>query len=70
MLLPEKNQKDIEEIKPETLAGLDILYVRRVDEVLTQALEPEPMRDPAQVYGIPEAERVPTNGTVADVITG
>jgi ATP-dependent Lon protease len=70
VLLPEKNQKDIEEIKPETLAGLDIVYVRRVDEVLARALEAEPMRDPAEVYCVPETERPVPNGTSADVLTG
>ena len=70
VLLPEKNQKDIEEIKPQSLEGLEIVYVRRVHEVLERALEPEPVRDPNEVYRVPEAERapVPANGASSGTV--
>ena len=40
ILLCEKNRKDIEEIKPEYIAGLDFKYVSTIDEVLDYALLP------------------------------
>lgn len=38
VLVPAKNQKDIEEIEDEILAGLKIVYVSNMDEVLKEAL--------------------------------
>ena len=39
ILLPKENQKDIEEIKPEYLSGLEFVYVQTVMDVLDAALE-------------------------------
>ena len=41
LLLSEENRKDIEEIKPEYIKGLEFHYVRTNDEVLRLALEPD-----------------------------
>lgn len=41
IILSEDNRKDIAEIKPEYIAGLEFHYVRTNDEVLQLALEAE-----------------------------
>ena len=59
VVLPERNRADVEEIKDETLEGLDVQYVKRIDEALTLLLEAEPDSDPAVVFHIPDAEKRP-----------
>jgi len=69
VLLPEKNRKDIEEIDPDVLQGLDVNYVKRMSEVLDQVLLDEAMADPEEFFAIPENERpekekAASNGTL------
>ncbi len=46
VLLPEKNQRDLEDVPKDVLAGLKIHFVSRVDEVLPLVLEPPPPAPP------------------------
>ena len=69
VLLPEKNRKDIEEIDPDVLQGLDVNYVKRMSEVLDQVLLDEAMADTEEFFAIPENERsekekAASNGTL------
>ena len=57
VVLPERNRTDVDEIKDETMEGLDVQYVKRIDEALGLLLEPEPVDDPAVVFHIPDAEK-------------
>ena len=57
VLLPERNQKDIKEIKEEAVEGLNIHYLKRMDEVFPCVLEEEPVVDPADYFIIPESEK-------------
>ena len=47
VLVPEKNERDLDEVPKDVLAGLKIHLVKRVDEVLPLVLEPPPPHDPA-----------------------
>lgn len=47
VLLPEKNEKDVKEIKDEAVDGLEVHYVSRIDQALAFILEDEPMDDAA-----------------------
>ena len=38
VLIPQENEKDLTEIKEDALKGLEIVPVRRIEEVLTRAL--------------------------------
>ena len=38
VVLPEKNRRDVEEITPELLAGLDLRFVGTIDEALRYTL--------------------------------
>ncbi|MBX2818830.1 MAG: endopeptidase La [Rhodothermaceae bacterium] len=69
VLLPEKNRKDIEEIDPDVLQGLDVQYVKRMSEVLDQVLLDEAMADVEEFFAVPENERpekdkAASNGTL------
>ena len=39
VLLPERNRKDVEEINQEYLKGLEVEYVKNMEDVLELALE-------------------------------
>lgn len=38
VIIPQKNEKDVKEISKEILKGIDILYVSRVEQVLSQII--------------------------------
>jgi ATP-dependent Lon protease len=57
VVLPEKNRKDVEEIKESAIEGLDIQYVTRIPEALELILEPEPQRQPTERFAVPEREK-------------
>ena len=68
VVLPEKNRNDVEEIKDAAVEGLDVKYVKRVDEALELLLEPEPVDDPAEVFAVPDADRTPARGAPETVV--
>ena len=57
VVLPEKNRKDVDEIKDEAVEGLEVHYVKRITEALDVLLEPDPMEDPAELFAVPDAEK-------------
>jgi ATP-dependent Lon protease len=48
VLLPKFNRRDVEQISPHVLAGLELRYVENVDQVLAAALLPLPARPAAE----------------------
>lgn len=62
VILPEKNEKDIAEIKDKSLKGLKINYVKRMEEVLELALLKKPENDPVKFFAVSESERQRSNG--------
>ena len=65
VLLPEKNEKDVKEIKSEVLEGLTVSYVRRMGEIIDHNLEATPTQDPAAFF----ATATTTNGAAEVVAT-
>jgi ATP-dependent Lon protease len=57
VVLPDKNEKDLEEIDKEVLKGLKVSYVKRMDEVLKLALEEKPQVDPAELFQVENDNR-------------
>jgi ATP-dependent Lon protease len=49
IILCEKNEKDVDEIKDEYLKGLTFHYVTKMDEVLTIALTKSKVKDPVEI---------------------
>ena len=70
VLLPEKNEKDIAEIKDAALEGLDVHYLKRMDEVMDHVLEDETVVDPQQLFTIPESEKRPTQPAINGATAG
>ena len=46
VILPEQNRRDVSDIPPELLEGLELHYVARIDEVLSEALSALPPQAP------------------------
>jgi ATP-dependent Lon protease len=63
VILPDKNQKDIEELKPASLKGLKVNYVKRMEEVLEHVLLKRPETNPETFFTVPDSEKraVPRN---------
>lgn len=52
VLLPQKNEKDVEEIEKDVLGDLKIKYLERMDPLLGLVLEDEPVKDPVERFKI------------------
>ena len=57
VVLPEKNRADVEEIKDVAMEGLEVRYVKRIEEALEILLEAEPVDDPAVRFAVSDDER-------------
>jgi len=68
VILPEKNKKDIEEIKPSSLRGLSVTYVKRMEDVVDLALHKKAVNNPKTYFTIPDSEkpqpRADSNGVI------
>jgi len=53
VLLPEKNENDIKDIKSNMLEGIDISYVHRMSQVLDITLSGKPIQDPSELFSTP-----------------
>ena len=69
VVLPEKNRKDMDEIKDEAVEGLAVHYVKRTDDALDLLLEPDADADPAETFAVPDHERrQPARGDGAPIV--
>jgi ATP-dependent Lon protease len=57
VLLPQKNEKDVRELKEEALEGIEIVYADRMRTVLDDVLEAKPVADPETLFDLPESEK-------------
>jgi ATP-dependent Lon protease len=62
VLLPKRNEKDVRDIQPDALEGIEITYVDRMDDVLDRVLEDEALADPAAYFAVPDAEKPRSEG--------
>ncbi len=65
VLLPQKNEKDVEEIEKDVLGDLKIKYLERMDPLLGIVLEDEPVKDPAERFKISDEYKT-RNGHAAN----
>lgn len=54
VLLPKKNQKDVDEIESDVIGDLKIKYLERMDPILDIVLEQEPVADPKELFKVSE----------------
>ena len=68
VVLPEKNQKDVDEVKDEAVEGLEVRTVKRITEALDFLLEPDAMESPDLLFTVPDADRQRPAGDGAPVV--
>ena len=61
VVLPEKNKKDIDEIKEVAIEGLDVVFVSRIGDLFDHVLEADAQSDPAEKFTVPEREKQTTH---------
>lgn len=57
VILPDKNRKDVEEIKASSLRGLRVFYVHRMEDVLEHTLLKRPVKNPQTYFHVPKDEK-------------
>jgi ATP-dependent Lon protease len=57
VILPEKNRKDVAEMKDEAVEGMEIKYVTRMDDVLKETLVRRRSADPAKKFKVKDTGR-------------
>jgi len=57
VLLPKKNEKDVDEIESDVLGDLKIQYLERMDPILETVLEDEPEEDPAERFKVSDRHK-------------
>jgi len=62
VILPEKNRKDVEEIKASSLRGLKIEYVKRMEDVPEIVLLKTQVNKPDSFFSIPDSEKPSSKG--------
>ncbi len=55
VLLPKKNEKDVDEIEKDVIGDLQIKYLERMDPILDIVLEDEAVQDPQDLFEVSEA---------------
>lgn len=57
VLLPKKNEKDVEEIEKDVIGNLKIEYLERMDPLLDIVLDTEPVEDPKKRFEVSERHK-------------
>src|SRR6056297_2686424 len=65
VILPKKNEKDVDEIEDDIMGDLQIEYLERMDPLLDIVLEEEPETDPADFFHIPDHQKDSSDGNVS-----
>ena len=70
VILPEKNKKDVAEMKEEAIEGMEIKYVSRMDEVLKHTLMRRRVTDPAKKFIVKDEKGAKTaaNGSSSPTV--
>ncbi len=65
VLLPKKNEKDVAEIEADVIAGLQVSYLDRMEQVFKLVLETESISDPSVKFR-KRLESVPTDASIVN----
>lgn len=66
VFLPAKNEKDIAEIEPEIIKGLDFEYLERMEPIIDKILEKDPVEDPMEKFKTRNTDKSHSNGSMTD----
>ncbi|MEX2573103.1 MAG: S16 family serine protease, partial [Balneolaceae bacterium] len=61
VLLPQKNEKDVEEIEKDVIGDLQVDYLDRMDPLLELVLEKEKVQEPSDLFTVPDSHRERVN---------
>ncbi|WP_234571812.1 endopeptidase La [Rhodohalobacter sp. 614A] len=57
VVLPKKNEKDVDEIESDVLGGLEVQYIERMDPILDIVLEEKPVTDPQKRFKVSDEHK-------------
>ncbi len=66
VLLPMKNEKDVDEIEDEIMGDLEVEYLERMEPLLDIVLEDEPVTDPKSFFHIPDKKKKKKGDSVSN----
>lgn len=55
VILPDKNQKDVDELESDVIGKLDIEYLERMEPIVDKVLDDKPVNDPKEYFQIPDS---------------
>ncbi len=61
VLLPKKNEKDVDEIEKDVIGDLKVEYLERMDPLLDLVLNKQPIQDPKEFFSVPESHKTRIN---------
>jgi len=62
VILPKKNEKDVDEIEADVMGDLKVEYLERMEHLLDIVLEKKPESDPGSFFHVPESHKNSTDG--------
>lgn len=68
VILPGKNKKDVAEIEPDVIEGLDFSYIERMEPLLNKVLDDKPVQSPNEKFKS-RKDSSPSNGKVEEAVS-
>ena len=68
VILPGKNKKDVAEIEPDVIEGLDFSYIERMEPLLNKVLDDKPVQIPNEKFKS-RKDSSPSNGKVEEAVS-
>ncbi|MFO7798192.1 endopeptidase La [Rhodohalobacter sp.] len=65
VFLPNKNEKDVDEIEEDVIGNLEVKYLERMEPILDLILEDEVVEDPKEFFKVPESHKNQISGNNA-----
>ncbi|PKD45372.1 endopeptidase La [Rhodohalobacter barkolensis] len=65
VFLPQKNEKDVEEIEKDVIGNLQVEYLDRMEPILDLILEDKPVQDPKEFFKVPDSHKNQVSGNNA-----
>jgi ATP-dependent Lon protease len=63
VILPKKNEKDVDEIEKDVIGDLKVDYLERMDPLLDLVLDEEPVQDPREFFNVPDSHKERINSS-------
>lgn len=63
VILPKKNEKDVDEIESDVIGDLKVTYIERMDPLLDMVLDNEAIQDPITFFNVSDSHRDRVNNT-------